>query len=435
MIVPVVIASESKCVKTYAMLDGGSNCDVINRRLANELQLNMSRVDSTLLLSVEGGRYGPREFTEFAVGNLEGDVTLTVTDALVSDFLTTDEERPPTNQEIEGIEYLEGVKFDELDNKEIGLLISMRHAWTWLSGESRESTQDKPMAKKTKFGWALAGGKGENSEKVNSCFKATVSRDDELRENIEKLWRNEFPNISKSTKHASLEDDHAISQLKDTIVFDDGLGHYRVGLPWVKSRTEAAKTLNSVNSSKPAFDRIVKSVRKLKGQPQQWTYVKKQMSAMMEEHGEVVENPEVPEEIPQWVLPLHFDFRKPEKPRPCHDGKSKTSGVCLNEQLLTGPDLLNSLTGVLFRFRKEKIAVSADIKGFFHQVYVDENDVHVFRFWWYQDENYEIPCLCELKVHIFGAKSSPTVATFALRHHATGNLRGDLLGYPKEFLC
>ena len=110
------------------MLDGGSNCDVISKKLAEELKLPMDNVDSTLLLSVEGGNYGPRQFTDFAISNLEGDVTLPISDALVSDFLTTDEEKPPTNKEIEGVEYLEGVKFDELENKDIGILISMRHA-------------------------------------------------------------------------------------------------------------------------------------------------------------------------------------------------------------------------------------------------------------------------------------------------------------------
>ena len=152
------------------MLDGGSNCDVISKSLVEDLKLPTDNVNSTLLLSVEGGIHGPRQFTDFAISNLEGDVTLSISDALVSDFLTTDKEKPPTNKEIEGVEYLKDVKFDELDNKEIGLLISMKHAWTWLSGESRESTKDKPIAKKTKFGWALAGGEGENSESQNSCY-------------------------------------------------------------------------------------------------------------------------------------------------------------------------------------------------------------------------------------------------------------------------
>ena len=82
-----------------------------------KLKLKMNNVESTLLLSVEGGNYGSRDFTEFAVSNLEGDVTLLMSDVLVSEFLTTDEEKPPTNKEIEGVEYLEGVKFDEDVNK------------------------------------------------------------------------------------------------------------------------------------------------------------------------------------------------------------------------------------------------------------------------------------------------------------------------------
>ena len=91
MIVPVVVASEHKRIKTYAMLDGGSNCDVISKKLAKDLKLTLSSVDSTLLLSVEGGNYGSRDFTEFAVSNLDGDVILPISDALVSEFLTTEE--------------------------------------------------------------------------------------------------------------------------------------------------------------------------------------------------------------------------------------------------------------------------------------------------------------------------------------------------------
>ena len=62
--------------------------------------------------------------------------------------------------------------------------------------------------------------------------------------------------------------------------------------------------------------------------------------------------------------------------------------------------------------------LSADIKGFSHLVYVDENDVFVFQFWWYEDEECTKPKLSVLEVHIFGAKSSPTVCTFVLRHHS-----------------
>ena len=75
--------------------------------------------------------------------------------------------------------------------------------------------------------------------------------------------------------------------------------------------------------------------------------------------------------IPRWVMPTLFVTRpdKPGKVRVCQDAKAKVKGVSLNDNLLTGPDLANSLLGILFRFRRHKVVVSADIEGFFHNIY------------------------------------------------------------------
>jgi hypothetical protein len=81
-------------------------------------------------------------------------------------------------------------------------------------------------------------------------------------------------------------------------------------------------------------------------------------------------------------------------------------------ELLAGPDLLNSLVGVLQKFRQNPIAVTADIKGFFHQIFVDENDSAVFRFFWFEDETMKTWAEHEMIVHTFGAKPSPCISTF-----------------------
>lgn len=63
-----------------------------------------------------------------------------------------------------------------------------------------------------------------------------------------------------------------------------------------------------------------------------------------------------------WHLP-HFrvyHLKKPTQIRVVFDSSAKYEGVSLNGELLPGPDLMNSLLGVLFRFRMETTAVMCD---------------------------------------------------------------------------
>ena len=56
------------------------------------------------------------------------------------------------------------------------------------------------------------------------------------------------------------------------------------------------------------------------------------------------------------------------------EAAAKYKGTLLNDKLLKGPDLLNSLIGLLIRFRKGKYTVIVDIEQMFHQIFVLEKD-------------------------------------------------------------
>ena len=88
-----------------------------------------------------------------------------------------------------------------------------------------------------------------------------------------------------------------------------------------------------------------------------------------------------------WYLPHHdvTHLMKPGKVRLVFDCTAKYHGISLNQQFLQGPDFTNPLVGVLTRFRQETTAIAADIKGMFHQVYVDPKDFDVFRLLWWPD--------------------------------------------------
>ena len=77
-----------------------------------------------------------------------------------------------------------------------------------------------------------------------------------------------------------------------------------------------------------------------------------------------------------WFVPHHpvVHPRKPGKVRIVFDCAAKHKRVSLNDVLLQGPDYLNSLFGVLTRFRKERVALVADIEGMYHQIKVHPKD-------------------------------------------------------------
>ena len=83
-----------------------------------------------------------------------------------------------------------------------------------------------------------------------------------------------------------------------------------------------------------------------------------------------------------WYIPHHtvVNANKPEKVRVVYDCAARSQGTSLNENLMRGPDFVNSLMGVLLRFRTGRIAIVSDVKGMFHQVRCAPKDRDALRF-------------------------------------------------------
>ena len=119
-----------------------------------------------------------------------------------------------------------------------------------------------------------------------------------------------------------------------------------------------------------------------------------------------------------WYIPHHgvYHKKKPGKIRVVFDCSALCDGQSLNQQLLQGLDMTNNLTGVLCRFRQDRIAFMCDIQGMFHQVKVDVEHRNLLRFlWWDNPELKRDPVEFRMTVHLFGATSSPGCANFALK--------------------
>lgn len=119
-----------------------------------------------------------------------------------------------------------------------------------------------------------------------------------------------------------------------------------------------------------------------------------------------------------WYLPLFgvYHPKKPDQIRGVFDSSAVFEGISLNSVLMSGPDLNNSLLGLLLRFRKDAYAITADIEQMFYRFYVHEDYRDYLRFFWYRDNDIDNPLIeYRMKVHVFGNSPSPAVATYGLR--------------------
>ena len=106
---------------------------------------------------------------------------------------------------------------------------------------------------------------------------------------------------------------------------------------------------------------------------------------------------------------------KPGKIRVVFGAAALHDGVSLNSQLNRGSDLMNSLLGVLLRFRQERNVLAVDIK-------VPVEDVDALRFLWWEDADFRKPPVeYQMVSHILGTKNSLSCANYCLKRTADNN--------------
>jgi hypothetical protein len=208
----------------------------------------------------------------------------------------------------------------------------------------------------------------------------------------------------------SVEDKRFIEIMDKEVYFNDG--HYIAPLPFKENKVELT------NNREEAKRRLLWQRQKfLKNEAYKKEYTEFMENLLNKGYAEKVKKQD-PCEQSTWYLPHHgvYHPKKPNKIRVVFDCSSQYRGQCLNDCLLQGPDLTNSLMGVLLRFRQEEIAFMADIEAMFYQVQVPEYQRDYLRFlWWPGGELFGHICEYRMKVHIFGAISSPSVANYVLK--------------------
>ena len=271
-----------------------------------------------------------------------------------------------------------------------------------------------PIAVRLMLGWVLSG-PVPSVTLFFTCFKAVASSENDsvLAEQLRSWYDMESYGAYKQVDSRSAADARAIKVLEET-TFNVGC-RYQVGMLWA----DEERTLP--NSYFSALVQMKSLERRLGEDPQ----LKESYSKTINEDFEKGYIVQVDKSEcfrtnirREWYLPHHpvIHPHKPGKVRRVLNGAAKFHGFSLNNAFLTGPDLLQSLIHILFRFRQYPNFVSAK----FLQVGVIPIDQPSSRFLWREDPPTEVSVFQNVR-HFFGSKDSPTCANYALKRTATDN--------------
>ena len=315
--------------------------------------------------------------------------------------------------DIKGYKHLKDLDIPQVNGSDDVMLLIGADSEAQFPLEIRNSgIRGEPYAERTMLGWVV---RGPSDRKQSACPSVNFLQTDVL-QNLEKLWKTDFSdNIDNDETGWSVEDKRAAQIMSDSIKLRDG--HYEMALPW---KDESFVPPDNKSLANARLDQLKRRLEKDGELHEKYT---EQMRQYIE-NGYAEEIPAREQSGRCWYLPHQpvTNQNKPGKVRVVFDGASKFRGTSLNDQLLQGPDYFNSLVGILLRFRQDRVAVAADIESMFHQVRVAEDDRDVLRFlWWENGDLARRPKEYRMAVHIFGAKSSPSCTTFALRRTASDN--------------
>ncbi|XP_055632587.1 uncharacterized protein LOC129773061 [Toxorhynchites rutilus septentrionalis] len=236
-----------------------------------------------------------------------------------------------------------------------------------------------PIIHNTVFGWVVSGVVDIESAGLPTVVVHTSSveldQSFDLRDQLSKFWDLEECHV----KTALSAEEAACEKWFKTTTFRDYTGRFIVTLP---KRQELIHKLG--DSRATAIKRFLGMEKRLQANAELQTMY----GDFIDEYQQMGHMVEVEEDTGEYVYYLpHHAVIKPDssttKLRVVFDASCSTStGVSLNDILMVGPVVQNSLLTIIMRFRLHRYAVVADIAKMYRMVNVNPKDHNLQRILW-----------------------------------------------------
>ena len=275
--------------------------------------------------------------------------------------------------------------------------------------------ENGPVASKTVLGWCVHGPSSQNSVVEHVHFHyGQESADDELTKMVQDSFSSEHFGVASIEKvPRSIEEERAEYILRSTT---ERTGErFQTGLLW------KCDNVSFPDSKGDALRRLKIMERKMDADEKFADFYYGRIQEYVQKgYARKLNRDEIMTKTPKARYIPHFSVYNDNKGkfRLVFDAAYKSGGVSLNDELLKGPDLLNSVAAILLRFRRFKIGYTGDVKEMFHQVLIRPEDQHSQRFLWRGMERRRAPDEYVMQAMIFGAACSPASAIYVMNRNA-----------------
>ena len=444
-IIPVWLSTVSEPdseVLIYALLDTQSDTTFMLQEVADVLNTEKKPVQLKLSTMSSRSTIIPcQRLTGLQVRGFYSPKKISLPVTYSRDFIPANKAHIPTPKTARAWSHLEHIaeKIAPQQTCDIGLLVGHNCPQALLPREVVSGEDGQPFAQRTDLGWSIVGYSNpcfDNGDSIGLSNRIVVkqvtpSSGQSLANEVRYICQSQIkelvtpPDVLKLLESDFNErsvEDHHISQddLRFLQIMEDGIrqkddSHYEMPLPFREDKPQLP------DNKRCAIHRLKCLEKRLKRDEQYYKdYVAFMTETISRGDAERVPIDELNNQ-PVWYIPHHgvYHPQKPTKIRVVFDCSARFQDMSLNDYLLTGPELTNALVGVLCRFRMAPIAVMCDIERMFHQFHVKAEDQDYLRFLWWDEGNLEAqPAVYRMRVHLFGAASSPGCANFGLKHIA-----------------
>ena len=288
---------------------------------------------------------------------------------------------------------------------------------TMLHGR-RIGPSGSPSAIKTSFGWVLTGSvrtTGVGNSQGN-CYLATATSDNLLK----KFWEVEDYHLQQPL--LSSEEQAVVDHFQRSYSNTE-TGQFVVPLP-IKDNVIPLGESRSL-----AVRRLKTLERSLRSRSQFKEFADAVDEYLEMGHAELVPVSDLAKPCSEvYYFPMHAvrkESSSTTKVRVVFDASAKTaSGTSLNDHLLIGPTVHPTLVDVLLRFRRHRIAMTADVSRMYRAVLLPKHQRDLHRFVWRKDPREPLKDYRMTRL-TFGVSASPFAANMAMRQNA--------LNYQNEF--